>query len=97
MGIYYGVFYKDKDGYEILVQDEDRMLVFPTKVIASAQCAKYVEKVINILNPAIKYKKVRVGIFRTEMEMIEPPKLEEWVRQELIQKSRTCFVKQITA
>ncbi|ADG35988.1 hypothetical protein Acj61p023 [Acinetobacter phage Acj61] len=97
MGIYYGVFYKDKDGYEILVQDEDRMLVFPNKAVASAQCAKYVEKVINILNPVIKYKKVRVSIFRSKMEMIEPPKLEDWVRQELVQKSRTCFVKQITA
>lgn len=97
MGIYYGVFYKDKDGFELLVQDEDRMLVFPTKAIASAQCAKYVEKVINILNPIIEYRKVRKGFWRTEMEMIEPPKLEDWVRQELVQKSRTCFVKPITA
>ena len=36
MGMYYGVFYKDKDGYELLVQDEDTMLVFPTREIAQA-------------------------------------------------------------
>lgn len=97
MGMYYGVFYKDKDGYELLVQDEDTMLVFPTRGIAQAKSARYVEKVVNILNPIIEYRKVRTGLWRHEMELIEPPKLEDWVRQELIQKSRTCFVKPITA
>lgn len=97
MGMYYGIFYKDKDGYDLLVQDEDSMLVYPSKAIANVKLSRYVEKVTDTLHPRLEYRKVRDGFFKFRIEPIEPPRLEDWVRRELIQKKNTAFVKPITA
>lgn len=92
--VYFGIFYKDKDGFDLLMQDENQMMVYPSKNSAKSALSKHLEKIENILNPKIIYKN-EGSFFKKKMVKITPPQLSEWVRNELIQKKNTAFLKAI--
>ena len=95
---YYGIFYKDKDGFEILAQMNDTMLVFSGQREAQAYIKVFKEEMYNRLNPKIQYKKVRSGFFKTNIEYVPEPieHVDMWIREPWIQKMNTCFIKTIT-
>lgn len=92
--IYYGIFYKDKDGFDLLIQDEYQMMVYPSKNSAQSALSKHLQKIENILHPKIIYKNEGT-FFKKKMVPVPQPQLSDWVRNELIQKKNTAFLKAI--
>lgn len=93
--IFYGVFYKDKDGFNVLSQAPDGcMHVYPTEVAAKSAWAASIKRIEDVLNPRVEY--VRVGGFwNRQYEAVRPEPLEPWVKAELVQKKNTLYVKRI--
>lgn len=93
---YCGIFYKDKDGYEILCQLDIQMLVYSGPREAQVGLKKFKEELNNRLNPKIEYKVVS-RTWYGKPKVLEPVRqyMDEWVRSDLIQKLNTAFVKAI--
>lgn len=95
---YYGIYYKDKEGFEILCSEKGQMFVFSSKEEAKKKLAEFKKFLDDTLNPRIEYK-TKPNIYfweKKRMEEIRPPVLMPWVREELIQQFNTCSIKIIS-
>ena len=98
MQSYYGVFYKDKDGFDTLAQSGDfgQCLLYSEKREASKSLIEFRNKLFDTLNPRIEYVIKHRGFFKKPYEVAKRPDyLSDWEKSELRQKLNTLFIKQI--
>lgn len=91
----YGIFFRDKDGYELILSDEfGKILAYSNYDLAEKELALYKEKLYNALYPKMSYRKVK-KFFKTTLVPVEPIRLPQWKFDLYKQQYNTIFLKTV--
>lgn len=88
----YGVFYKDREGYDILVDHNGQYLTFLSMEIAQSKAEEYKKFIDDTMSPRIEY--VRKSFFNKQMVKISNA-LPEYLRILYTRQKETLFLKVI--
>lgn len=92
---FYMIFYKDKDGFDVPLTEYGSAKVHSHIGAADLDMKSIKGEITNLLAPIVKYKYVRTGFFKKELQKMETPKLQDWRVDELKRQYSTMFVKKV--